>query len=70
MCSVLIRVQEELCYESKDMSSPTWLTFWELFYQEGKLEQAATANARLSAEDVHVITGDRNRKVAGEKVIS
>ena len=52
------------------MVQPTWVTFWMLSNQEGKLEQAATTNARLSAEDVHIITGDRNRKIAGAKNIS
>ena len=38
--------------------------------QEGKLEQATTTDARLTAEDVHVITGHRNWKIAEEKKTS
>ena len=38
--------------------------------QEGKLEQATTTDARLSAEDVHVVTGHRNWKIAVEKKTS
>ena len=38
--------------------------------QEGKLEQATTTDTRLPAEDVHVITGHRNWKIAEEKKTS
>jgi len=50
---VLIRVQEESKKEN-----------WNKSNQEGKLEQATTTDARLPAEDVHVITGHRNWKIA------
>ena len=75
MCSVLIRVQEESCPEDEGksfaqivMPSGEFLTY--LTNQEGKLEQATTTDARLSAEDVHEITGHRNWKIAEEKKTS